>query len=162
MKLYEPVHAQFERFCKARVYGEMQHGDLVNETLLLAYEKFEQIEKPEKLLSFLIGAAVKLLANSNRKKKAETGVIDLNESKAIATQKTEDRVEVRLLYEAIAKLPEEQKESIILFEITGYSIKEIAKLHGVGESAVKQRLRRGRLKLQELLEVKPDKKEHYG
>ena len=163
MTLYEPVHDRFERFCRARVYGEMEHGDLINESLLTAYQKFDSINDKSKLLSFLIGTAVKILSNSSRKMKAETGVIDINSSRAIATQNTESRIEVRLLHEAISKLPKEQKESVILFEITGYSIKEIADLHGVGESAVKQRLRRGRMRLQELLKVKPIKKEkNYG
>ncbi len=162
MKIYEPVHAQFERFCKARVYGDMQHGDLMNDTLITVYQKFDNIKDKGKILSFLIGTSIKILANSNRKQKAETGVIDLNSSLAIATHNTSERIETRMLYEAIAKLPEEQRESIILFEITGYSIKEIADLHKVGESAVKQRLRRGRIKLQELLDVKNENKEHYG
>ncbi len=162
MKLYEPVHDQFERFCRARVYGEMEHGDLMNETLITAYQKFDHLRSKKRFLSFLIGTAVKILANSNRKHKAETGVIDINYTHAVSKQKTEDRIEVRLLYEAIAKLPMEQRESIILFEITGYSIKEIAKLHKVGESAVKQRLRRGRQRLQELLNVEPVKEQYYG
>ncbi len=55
------------------------------------------------------------------------------------------------MYEALSKLPEHQKESIILYEIIGFSVKEIAELHETGESAVKQRLARGRQKLIELL-----------
>jgi len=162
MKFYEPVHGQFEKFCKARVYGEMEHGDLINESLLVAYKKFESLKNPEKLLSFLIGTAIRILSNSHKKKKAETGIIDINRSKAESADKADSSLEVRMLYEAIAKLPAEQKESIVLFEITGYSIKEIAKLHGVGESAVKQRLRRARLKLQEILDVQPKNESTYG
>lgn len=163
MRLYKPIHEEFERFCRVRVYGEMEHGDLINETLVVAYQNFHKVKKKDKLLSFLIGSAIKILANSNKKKKAETGIVDINQSNLTAPNQTEERVEVRLLYEAIAKLPEEQRESIILFEITGYSIKEIAKLHKVGESAVKQRLRRARIKLQELLIVQSSHKEkQYG
>ena len=48
-------------------------------------------------------------------------------------------------------LPEEQKEAVILFEISGFSIKEICEIQQAGESAVKQRLKRGRQKLTEIL-----------
>jgi len=44
MKIYEPFHAQFERFCKARVYGEMEYVDLINETMITAYQKFDVIK----------------------------------------------------------------------------------------------------------------------
>jgi DNA-directed RNA polymerase specialized sigma24 family protein len=55
------------------------------------------------------------------------------------------------LYEALAQLPHEQRESIILFEISGFSIQEITVIQNASESAVKQRLKRGREKLMEIL-----------
>ena len=56
-----------------------------------------------------------------------------------------------LLYTALAQLPEIQREAIVLFEISGFSIAEIAELQGAGISAIKQRLARGRQALLELL-----------
>jgi DNA-directed RNA polymerase specialized sigma24 family protein len=48
---------------------------------------------------------------------------------------------------ALAELPAEQRESIVLFEIEGWQVEEIAELHGVSMSAVKSRLARGRARL---------------
>ena len=59
--------------------------------------------------------------------------------------------ELHFLYEALNQLNLEQRESIILFEISGFSIKEIAVLHQTSESSVKQRLKRGREKLANIL-----------
>jgi len=162
MKLYEGIHANFERFCRARVYGEMSHEDLINEALLIAYQKFDTRKSEKELLSFLIGTSVKLLSNSARKNKAETGVIDLHENRVYAHEKTETQLEVRMLYEAISKLPEDQKNAIIMFEITGYSIRDIATLEKIGESAIKQRLRRGRIHLKELLTETNLKEQNHG
>ena len=39
--LYEPVHDRFERFCRARAFGEMDFRDLINETLLIAYQRMD-------------------------------------------------------------------------------------------------------------------------
>ncbi len=156
LSLYEPVHDRFERFCRARVYGEMDHQDLMNETLLKAYEKFDTLRSKEAFLSFLFSISVRVLANTNRKKKETT---KLNQEAFIVKDKnsqTDKNAEVFLLYRAMAKLSVEQKECLILFEITGFSIKEISEIQNTSESNVKQRLRRGRIRLRELLTEKSE------
>ncbi len=158
MKLYEPVHANFEKFCKARVYGDMDFKDLMHDTLLIAYKKFDQLSNGKSFLSFLFGISIRVLANANRKHKPElwnneSEVSMVREENDITGQKTD----VTLLYEALRKLPENQRESIILYEIVGFSVKEIAALHKAGESAVKQRLARGRKQLIELLTEQEEK-----
>lgn len=60
-------------------------------------------------------------------------------------------MDIYFLNQALSKLVSEQRESVILFEIVGLSIKEIMEIQGVSESAVKQRLKRGRERLTELL-----------
>ena len=54
LNLYEPIHANFERFCRARVYGNMDYKDLINETLLVAFNKFETLKEDKAFLSFLL------------------------------------------------------------------------------------------------------------
>jgi RNA polymerase sigma-70 factor (ECF subfamily) len=152
LSYYEPIHDRFERFCRARVYGEMDFEDLMNETLLIAYEKFTKQVVKESFLSFLFGISVRVLANSNRKKKVELLSSDhIAEELQDFNDRTESNSEIHLLHKALSLLPENQKEAIILFEITGFSIKEISHLQNSTESAVKQRLKRGRAKLKELL-----------
>jgi len=157
MRLYEPIHPAFERFCRARVYGEMEHGDLINEVLLKALPKIDELKAENALLSYLCSIAIRILANSHRKKRPRN--MDLQRATHVhplSDPVVEQKLEVDRLYAAMAQLPVEQKESLILYEINGFSIKEVAKMHGVGESAVKQRLRRGRMALAEILrEEKP-------
>jgi len=156
LSLYEPVHDRFERFCRARVYGEMDHQDLMNETLLKAYEKFDTLRSKEAFLSFLFSISVRVLANTNRKKKETT---KLNQEAFIVkdiNSQTDKNAEVFMLYKAMTKLSVEQKECLILFEITGFSIKEISDIQNTSESNVKQRLRRGRIRLRELLTEKSE------
>jgi RNA polymerase sigma-70 factor (ECF subfamily) len=151
LKLYEPIHGSFERFCRARVFGRMEYQDLMNDTLLVAFEKLETLRSDKAFLSFLIGISVRILANNHKKKKEEAypsyesfDVLDVN-------AKTEQEAEVYLLHKALALLPEVQRECIVLFEISGFSIKEIVDLQEISESAVKQRLKRGREKLRKIL-----------
>lgn len=166
LTLYEPVHERFERFCRARVYGKMEFRDLMHETLLIAYEKIETLKSPEAFLAFLIGISIRILANRNRKNQ-ELHFHDEKRVYAVpdTTSLSSDEADIHFLYEALARLPEEQQESIILFEISGFSIREIAAMHNATESAVKQRLKRGREKLTALLAPESELKTgetHHG
>ena len=69
------------------------------------------------------------------------------------------QTEADFLYQALARLPELQREAIILFEITGFSIKEIMEIQNSGASAVKQRLARGRKELARIVKNELSTKE---
>lgn len=152
LELYEPIHDRFERFCRARVYGDMDFRDLMNETLLKAYQKFDELRSKDAFLSFLFSISVRILANNKRKKKTDR-FNDGNDIPVIIDQNahSDSPTDVFFLHQALAKLPEEQREAVILFEITGFSIKEIAEIQHSSETAVKQRLRRGRIGLKKIL-----------
>jgi RNA polymerase sigma factor (sigma-70 family) len=156
MELYGPNHARFERFCKARVYGEMDFKDLMHDTVVIAFQKFDP-GYPGSFLSFLFGIAIRVLANNKRRlDKSNTHLATC----ITVEDQSEKRHEIEHLYTALNMLPEMQKETIILFEIIGYSIKEISALHGAGESAVKQRLIRGRARLKEMLTLPVEQQKH--
>lgn len=165
LKLYEPVHDRFEKFCRARAYGDMPYDDLINETLLVAYTRMSEIRNKEAFLSFLIGISTRILSNSNRKKKAE--VVDdefILTNYADPKAQMEQQYNVELLHRSLAQIPKEQRETLILFEITGFSIKEITQIQDSGESAVKQRLARGRKALAEIVknELAYNEEVRYG
>ena len=150
MSLFEPVHARFERFCKARVYGQMDFRDLMQESISVAFEKFDSLNDKKAFLHFLFGISIRILANSNRKISEErwsSQYVDSQQDHNTA----EKQLEIEDLYKALGQLPDAQREALILFEISGFSIKEIADLQESGESAVKQRLARGREQLMQVL-----------
>lgn len=152
LKLYEPVHERFERFCRARVYGDMDFRDLINETLLVAYDKIDTLRSDKAFLSFLFSISVRILSNHNKKRKEDAFPSpDKLETLSDVNANTEADMEVYLLHKALAMLPDVQREAVILFEISGFSIKEIAAMQDASESAVKQRLKRGRTRLAEIL-----------
>lgn len=152
LELYEPNHDRFERFCRARVYGDMEFRDLINESLLVAFENFDSLKSKKAFLAFLFGISVRILSNNNRKKKEshvnqEDKIISISDVNA----NTDSDADVHFLYEALAKLSDDQRECIILFEISGFSIKEICAIQNSSQSAVKQRLKRGRKRLTEIM-----------
>lgn len=154
MELYAPVHENFERFCRARVYGDIDYKDLMHDTIVIAYEKFHKLESPKAFLHFLFGICIRVLANTNKKQRLlhiKDDAVSLNvEDRSTRADRNDD---TQTLYQALSKLPEQQREALVLFEISGFSIVEIAGLQNAGVSAVKQRLARGRQALLEILSV---------
>jgi len=152
LNLYKPVHDRFERYCRAHAYGDMPYEDLMNESLLVAYKKTDDIRNENAFLSFLIGISIRILANARRKKKADTVWDDtIFNNYRDPNEYIEKQFEIELLHKALARLPDKQREAIILFEITGFSIKEIMQIQESGESAVKQRLIRARKALADII-----------
>ncbi|MNK12948.1 RNA polymerase sigma factor [compost metagenome] len=157
MELYEPVHVRFEKFCKARAYGNFNFKDLMHDALVVAYERFDSLKSEGAFLHFLFGIVIRLLANENRKISSERLSDHMQAyNYSVESDRTDKLLEINLLYEAISQLPDLQKESLILFEISGFSIREVAELQQSSEDAVKQRLVRGRKKLLELMTEKKD------
>jgi RNA polymerase sigma-70 factor (ECF subfamily) len=69
----------------------------------------------------------------------------------------EQQFEINDLYKCLQELDQVTSECIILFEISGFSIKEIMGIQNSSEAAVKKRLSRGRkqlLALMQSLEIK--------
>src|SRR5690606_10299330 len=74
------------------------------------------------------------------------------ELKLIAQDSPELLTDYIIVSKAISNLPDQQKEALMLFEVSGFSIAEICDIQNAGESAVKQRLRRARNSIKELME----------
>lgn len=151
LSLYKPVHERFERFCRSRVYGEMDFKDVMNESLLIAYDKLDSLRSEKAFLSFLFSICVRVISNIRQKKTPERYNSEKEYLHPVAEDNPSMQMDVQILLTRLKQLPDEQRECILLFEISGFSLKEIAEIQGVSEGAVKQRLRRGRAKLTELM-----------
>lgn len=154
MQLYSPVHDRFERFCKTRAYGEFQFQDIMHDTLIIAYEKLDELKSTDVFLHYLFGTSTKILANQRKKKRPEYAE-NLNikyERVHSENLSIEQQFEINDLYRCLKELDQVISECIILFEISGFSIKEIMVIQDSSESAVKQRLSRGRKQLLAILQ----------
>lgn len=128
----------------------MPFKDLMQETLLIAYAKFETLRDKNKFLFFLFGIATRILWNDDKKVKP-VSLAELSESQEAVWPDPDRRSDTEQLYKALAQLSAEQEETILLFEIVGFSVREIAAYQQKNEEAVRQQLVRGRQKLVLLL-----------
>lgn len=155
MKAYEACHEPFVRYCTALAYSKMDAEDLVQDVLLSAFKNFDKIEKKGKLLHYLIRAAKNRSISVWRKRRNETELMSKHDDRMIAQGVSADTLlDVQLLYKTLDMLPTSQRDALVLYEISGFSMKEIAEMQSSTEGAVKTKVSRGRDKLRELLDEK--------
>jgi RNA polymerase sigma-70 factor (ECF subfamily) len=152
LKLFNPLKERLWRFCLSISRNYEDAKELLSETIYQAYINFGTVKSKEAFLSYLFTIASRANAKRNEKQKR----IDLVENETfdrIATDSVslDDKFEIEALYLALDKLPPNQKEAIILFDIMGFSRDEICDIQVATLDAVKARLFRGRNKLAELL-----------
>lgn len=152
MILLETHHAAFVRYVRAMTKDTEQARDIVAETLLIALERFETLREHSSFLFFLIAIARRQFWRMSKWSKLFPRMETKHEDLIIDTEAAPDmRPDLRLLHECIAKLPSKQRESLVLFEISGLSLNEIRELQGGSLSGVKSRIARARQRLVRLL-----------
>ncbi len=123
--------------------------DLVSETVLAAHRSFSKLRDHAAFRKSLMTIAIRLYRRQRWRGRIFR---DIDEAREIATGGTrESNYDLDLLMQALGKLPELQREAVLLFEISGLSIEEIRIIQGGTLSGVKARLKRGRESLRVLL-----------
>ena len=152
MQLLTPVQKRLEKFALAMTRDREQAGDLVHDTIVLAYEHFHTIRDKNAFTSYVFSIASNLYKRSFRRAKF-WGLFDSDRAEQIPDSASlpDTRPDVELLYRALAQLPDKYREALVLFEINDLSINEICDIQKSSVSSVKVRLMRGRRKLAQLL-----------
>lgn len=154
LALLDPVYERLESFAFAMEPDREKALDLVGETVLRAWEQFERLNDPAAFLKWLLVTARRIRMRRLWRRRLfgeydERYAADLRE----ASVAPDLSVDIAALHDALACLPERQREAIVLHEITGLSLKEILPIQGGTLSALKVRLHRGRKELARLLGV---------
>jgi RNA polymerase sigma-70 factor (ECF subfamily) len=173
LELLKPHHDRLARFARAMTRSREEAEDLTSDTILRAYEHFDQLRDEQAFLSWLFSIASRI-----QKRRRLRGVLfDSLAAKFGSARWDDDRfdpehgaepeppaqdelapdtfVDVQLLYEALERLPAKQREAFVMFEVSGLSLVEIQEIQGDSLSSVKMRLARARERLRELLGEEP-------
>jgi RNA polymerase sigma-70 factor (ECF subfamily) len=139
--------------------------DLVQETYLRAYRGFHQFQPGTNLKAWLYRILMNTFINSYRKRQREPQTISEDEIEdwylysRMARGGTEPSAETTVIeslpdeevQDALAALPEQFREAVLLADVEGFSYKEIAEIMGVPIGTVMSRLHRGRKALEKAL-----------
>ncbi|HEY5925848.1 MAG TPA: RNA polymerase sigma factor [Kofleriaceae bacterium] len=148
-RLLEPLHDRAQAFARSLARSRADGDDLFQEALVRALDKVDALREDRAFRGWLYRVIVSVHRNRYRRGfwqrllplTNEPASDDATEANLGASQRA------RL---ALASLPHEQREAIVLHDIEGWRIEEIAELEGASVSAIKSRLSRGRERLRDI------------
>lgn len=152
MELFEAQYDSLWRFVLNLTRNRETAKELLAETVAAAFAGFEGIKEEKAFLSYLFTIAYRTFQKNKKIAERFLSFEDsIFEFENIACISPEDAADIALLYDYLEQLPEKERVTILLFDIFGFSRKEIAEMHSTTENTVKSRLARGRAKLLSLL-----------
>ena len=133
--------------------------DLVQETLMKAWKHHDSFEPGSNMKAWLYTILRNEFYTQLRKRKREVEDADNFYSSKVAVHgEQEGHLDMADLRVALAKLPDDQREALILVGASGFSYEEAAEICKVAIGTIKSRVNRGRAKLAELLGISVDEK----
>jgi RNA polymerase sigma-70 factor (ECF subfamily) len=134
--------------------------EAVQDVFVQAWRHLDRYRGDAALFTWLYRIGVNTaLARTRRREPVvvDLGVLESREARAVHPEQVHQRAaEARELRElvvvALAALPFEYREAVVLRDVAGLSNAEVAEALGVSLAAAKSRIHRGRLRLRDLLE----------
>jgi RNA polymerase sigma-70 factor, ECF subfamily len=135
--------------------------DLVQETLMKAWKHHESFQQGTNMKAWLYTILRNEFYSQLRKRKREVEDADGFYSSKVAVHAEQDgHLDLADLRIALVKLPEDQREAIILVGASGFSYEEAAEICSVAVGTIKSRVNRARARLAVLLQL--DESEMLG
>jgi len=136
----DPVY----RFIRANLKDEERASDVVQDSYEKLWRHVAEIEYPV-VKSWLFTTAYNTMIDVIRKERRMT-TLDVSYERTMTYESQYSDLN-EILHEALERLPELQKTSVLLRDYEGYSYKEIGEITGQSEAQVKINIYRGRVSL---------------
>lgn len=152
-KLAEVEHPKAVRFCRNLAGNAADGDDLYQDAILAAWRKFDSLRDIESFRAWLYRIIVNLYRGRCRRRSI-IAFLSLEPSisdKLMADDEMAKITTRRWLNRALGTLKPEDKALIILFELDGWSIAELARIYRKPEGTIKSRLARARQKMRAVL-----------
>jgi RNA polymerase sigma-70 factor, ECF subfamily len=128
--------------------------DLVQETLLRAIANIESFQPGTNMSAWLFTILRNHFRSEYRKRKREVEDSDGHYAETLKTQPDQyGQVEFKEFQQALAQLPADQREALILVGASGFSYEEAAAICGCAVGTIKSRVNRARTRLAELMNI---------
>lgn len=144
--LYQDVYRYAYWLCKNKALAE----DLVQETFLRAWRSLDSLQNDKAAKAWLF--TILRRENARLYERYRPDIVDIEDQSIADSDHNEpdQRLDRRMLHEAIATLEEDYREPLLLQVIGGFSGKEIAEILNLNNNTVMTRLFRARGKLKQI------------
>jgi RNA polymerase sigma-70 factor (ECF subfamily) len=128
--------------------------DLVQETLLRALANIGSFQPGTNMSAWLFTILRNHFHSEYRKRRREVEDSDGSYAETLKSQPDQTaRLELQEFRVALAKLPADQREALILVGASGFSYEETAEICGCAVGTIKSRVNRARTRLAELMAI---------
>jgi RNA polymerase sigma-70 factor (ECF subfamily) len=153
------LRPQLHRYC-ARLTGSVFDGeDVVQDTFAQALEALATLKEPSQLRPWLFriahNRALDQLKSAVARREKLTQLSPPSEEEADPLDEMLREEVVKVAVQRFVELPLPQRSVVVLKDVLGQSLEEIAQLLGLSVDSIKAHLRRARLRLAELAAVAP-------
>lgn len=156
----DPKHALLEQIPSLRAFAVSLSGnqdladDLVQDTLVKAWAAYASFQQGTNLRAWLFTILRNTYFSQYRKRRNEVQDVDGAASARLASNANQsDHLDVEDFRKALAMLPDEQREALILVGASGFSYEEAAAVSKCAVGTIKSRVNRARTKLIEMLDM---------
>jgi len=152
--LVEREIPRLRRYARALTRAADRADDLVQDTLVRALAKGHLWQPGTDIRAWLFTIMHNQYVNTVRRQTRETATVDVEQvsSTLVANTDPTSSWQLRELDRALARLPDEQREVVLLVGLEGVAYDSAAQILGVPIGTVRSRLSRGRETLRGLME----------
>ncbi|MDL2335225.1 MAG: sigma-70 family RNA polymerase sigma factor [Chloroflexota bacterium] len=155
-RLFAAHHSEIYAYLCRMVRDNELAADLTQEAFVKAYRAYDTLEDPNRARAWLYQIAGRTALDELRRRKIVRFVPWTGESHGTAASAEELVMRERLsgdLERALAKIPERQRQALLLSELNDMTGLELAEAMGVSHVAARALLTRGRESLRQALAV---------
>jgi RNA polymerase sigma-70 factor (ECF subfamily) len=128
--------------------------DLVQETLYKAWNHLDSFKEGTNLKAWLFTILRNTYFSERRKRKREVEDADGSYAARLSSKPEQHgHMEMKDFQEALAQLPDDQREALVLVGAAGFSYEEAADISGCAIGTIKSRVNRARNRLAETLQM---------
>ncbi len=153
MQLLSPHHDRLRATARRLARTANDGDDLFQETVLRGFHRIDDLRDASRFSGWIY-AVLLSVHRSRARRDFWRRFLPLDQGPGLELDRPDpvggiddERWRAERVSRALALLPAVQREAVVLFEIEGFSIEEIAALQKVTVPAVKSRLQRGRARL---------------
>jgi RNA polymerase sigma-70 factor (ECF subfamily) len=158
--IFDQYHDRLKKFVTITVKNEWAADDIVQEVFVRAHSKINTLKDHDKIGSWLFRIAYRQCIDHFRKESRDTQkeIVDFPGVKTSDYSRTERKLEQHQMSVCVQNqmllLPENYRTVIWLFDVLGFTLKEIADILELSVENVKIRLHRARKKFKSILNQK--------
>lgn len=124
--------------------------DAVSDAVLCAFENLTALRKNDKFKQWMFKILLNCCKKTQKEKAMASRLVSLNDLTETPAAENDMSVKVGIMH-AMLELSEEERETVLLSFVSGYTSREISKITGEKDTTIRSRLSRAAAKLRKHL-----------